>query len=165
MGKPEGYNPLRWDCEASGCYNRTLRPRIEEFAGCFPGRIAMSDVDGIVEIGGRILLLEWKAEGGAVQTGQRILFERLTALSPKLTVIVVCGHPRDLAVSSVQVFHGGRAGTTEPCDLDGLKARLFAWAERAQHARTRPSQRAAAGEWPYTQPHSVAVSREEAQRP
>ena len=62
MNKPLGYNPLRWDCGKSGCFNKILRPRIEEFAGCFPGRISLSDIDGIVEVGGFFLLLEWKAK-------------------------------------------------------------------------------------------------------
>jgi hypothetical protein len=142
MGDPAGYNPLRWNCESSGCYNTKLRPRIEEFAGCFPGRNAMSDVDGIVEIAGRFLLLEWKARGGSVQIGQRIMFERLTGLSPKITVIVVSGHPREMRIESVQVFHGGKSQPPEVTDFDGLKARVSAWANRASLARVRPSQRA-----------------------
>lgn len=135
---------MRWDCAKSGCYNATLRPRIEEFADCFPGRISMSDVDGVVEIGGRFLFLEWKAAGGSVQTGQRIMFEQLTGLSPKMTVIVVSGHPREMAIETVQVFHGGKAGPAEACDMAGLKARIAAWAQRASMARVRPSKRAAA---------------------
>lgn len=144
MNKPLGYNPIRWDCNASGCYNRTLRPRIEEFAGCFPGKISMSDVDGVVEIGGRFLFLEWKAKGGAVQGGQRIMFERLTALSPRVTVIVVSGHPREMMVEQVQVFERGQSREPEQCDFDGLHQRITAWASRANLARTRPSARGAA---------------------
>ena len=144
MDRPSGYNPLRWDCDKSGCYNATLRPRIEEFAGCFPGRIGMSDVDGVVEIGGRFLFLEWKAAGGSLGTGQRIMFEQLTALSPRMTVIVVSGHPREMTIETVQVFHGGKGAAPEPSDLEGLKARIAAWAGRANLARTRPSKRGAA---------------------
>jgi hypothetical protein len=144
MANPAGYNPLRWDCDKSGCYNSTLRPRIEEFAGCFPGRIAMSDVDGVVEIGGRFLFLEWKASGGAVQVGQRIMFEQLTALSQKITVIVVCGHPREMTIETVQVFYGGKSTPPERLDLEGLRARIAAWADRAQMARIRPGRRIAA---------------------
>ena len=144
MNKPLGYNPIRWDCASDGCYNKTLRPRIEEFAGCFPGKISMSDVDGVVEIGGRFLFLEWKSKGGAVQGGQRIMFERLTALSPRVTVIVVAGHPREMLVEWVQVFEQGRSREPEPCDFAGLHRRIEAWAQRANLARTRPSQRGAA---------------------
>lgn len=126
-----GYNPLRWDCDKSGCYNKILRPRIEEFACCFPGKIGMSDIDGCVEIAGKFLFLEWKGQGGRLSTGQRIMFERITTLSRKITVIVVVGHPRDMIIDSVQVFHGGKANKPEPCDFDELKARVGAWAARA----------------------------------
>lgn len=142
-----GYNPLRWNCEKSGCYNQTLRPRIEEFAECFPRRIGMSDVDGIVEIAGRFLLLEWKSAGGAVTTGQRIMFERMTSgnMDPhKFTVIVVSGHPREMQVESVQVFSAGKAGPVEACDLSNLKERIRAWVARAERAKVRPSRRDAA---------------------
>ena len=56
--KPPGYSPMRWNCREKGCYNETLRPRIEEFAGCFPGIISLSDIDAIVEIGSHFLILE-----------------------------------------------------------------------------------------------------------
>lgn len=134
---------LRWNCSDKGCF-RQICPRLGAFDECFPGRIGMSDVDGIVEIAGRFLLLEWKAQGGSVQTGQRIMFERLTALSHKMTVIVVAGHPREMLIESVQVFHGGKAQAAETTDFEGLKARVKSWADRAQMARIRPSKRVAA---------------------
>lgn len=46
----DGTNPLRWDCVSRGCFNRLCRPKIELFAACFPGRIAMSDIDATVEV-------------------------------------------------------------------------------------------------------------------
>lgn len=141
MNKPQGYNPLRWKCESQGCYNETLRPRIEEFAVCLPGKIAFSDVDGIVEVAGHFLMLEWKAQGGTVTTGQRIMFNRLTALSKKVTVIVVSGHPREMIIESVQVFKNGAPGKPERCNLSQLQARIFAWAKRAEQSRIRPSLR------------------------
>lgn len=137
---------MRWKCNEQGCY-RQLMPRLGGFDECFPGRIGMSDVDGIVEINNRFLMLEWKAPGGAVQVGQRIMFERITAASPdptKFTVVVVCGQPRTLEVESVQVFAAGKAGPVEHTDFEGLKARMKAWADRANAARVRPSKRGAA---------------------
>lgn len=71
----DGFNPMKWDCEERGCFNRKMRPKLEEFAACLPGRIAFTDVDGIVEIGGRFLMLEWKSRPGRIATGQRIMFE------------------------------------------------------------------------------------------
>lgn len=75
MGLPDP----RWDCRTQGCFNLKKRPKIERFADCLPGRIAFTDVDGVIELCGNFLYLEWKSHqdlGG----GQRILFERLTAL-------------------------------------------------------------------------------------
>ena len=134
---------LRWSCERDGCF-RNLCPLLGAFDNCFPGKIGMTDIDGVVEISGRFLFLEWKAKGGNLTTGQRIMFEQITALSHKVTAIVVCGHPRDMVIETVQVFHGGRSDRPEPCDFDGLKARISSWADRAQMSRVRPSQRGVA---------------------
>jgi hypothetical protein len=137
---------MRWKCAERGCY-RKLMPRLGMFDDCFPGRIGMSDVDGIVEIAGRFLLLEWKAEGGRLTTGQRIMFERLTAGNSdpmKFTVIVVSGNPESMDVESLQVFSRGAAGPVEACTMDELKARVGLWSERAQQAKIRPSQRVSA---------------------
>jgi hypothetical protein len=136
---------LRWLCEEKGCF-RQLCPKLGEFDDCFPGRIGMSDIDGVVEISGRFLLLEWKSAGGSVQTGQRIMFERLTALSHKITVIVVSGDPREMLIQSVQVFHNGKSGPAELSDMDGLKARIKQWSDRARNVRIRPSQQNTGGE-------------------
>lgn len=124
---------LRWNCEDKGCF-RTICPKLGAFDECFPGKIGMSDVDGVVEINGRFLFLEWKAPGGSVGMGQRILFERLTALSSKITTIVVNGQPREMEIQTVQVFSNGQGGAAEACDFDGLKERIAAWAMRAKVA-------------------------------
>lgn len=138
---------LRWNCrEKNKCF-RSLCPKLGEFDDCFPGRIGMSDVDGFVEIGGRFLFLEWKSAGGAVTEGQRIAFQNLTSLNAdprRVTVIVVSGDPETMSIESVRVFQAGKAGEPEPCDLDGLKARMALWAEKAQQHRTRPSERPSA---------------------
>ncbi len=134
---------LRWNCDDKGCF-RSLCPKLGVFDICFGGRIGMSDIDGVVEINGRFLFLEWKSKGGHLGTGQRIMFERMTALSPKMTAIVVCGEPVSMTVESVQVFTLGKTSPPEAADLDGLKQRIAAWAANARSARIRPSLRGAA---------------------
>ena len=137
---------LRWDCSKNGCF-RNICPKLGAFDDCFPGKIGMSDIDGAVEISGRVLFLEWKSEGGSLSTGQRIMFEQMTRLHQdpqKVTVIIVHGHPRDMVIDTVQVFRAGRASKPEPCDFDGLKARISSWADRAQMSRVRLSQRGVA---------------------
>jgi len=81
MSPDNGANPMRWDCRTQGCFNLKKRPKIERFADCLPGRIALTDVDGVTELCGNVLYLEWKSHQG-LGDGQRILFERLTALCP-----------------------------------------------------------------------------------
>lgn len=126
---------LRWECGERGCFRKAMCPKLGAFDVCFPGRIGMTDVDGFVEVGGRFLLIEWKSAGGALGTGQRIAFERLTALSPLITVAVVSGEPREPAVSAVQIIREGRTGPVVPSDTAALKARVEAWARRASIRR------------------------------
>lgn len=128
-----GANPMRWDCRRQGCFNVCKRPKIDLFADCLPGRIAFSDVDGIVEINGNLLLMEWK-EHQALSTGQRILFERLTRLCPA-SVLVVEGDAEFMTVSSVRVAWAGEITPPEQADLDDVRALIRCW---AQWARTRP---------------------------
>ena len=81
-------NPFHWDCERDGCFNKKKRLKLDIFGDCFPGNIQMGDVDGIVEIGGRILMLEWK-ESERIKTGQRIMYQMITRYSPCHVIIVV----------------------------------------------------------------------------
>ena len=79
---------LRHDCARSGCYKETL-PDWGVLAGCFPGRIAPTDVDGVVEIHGRVLVLEWKRPAGRLLMGQEILLKHLARTG--FTVFVIWG--------------------------------------------------------------------------
>ncbi len=138
---------MRWNCKEKGKCFRRLCPKLGAFDGCFPGKIGMSDVDGMVEIGGRFLFLEWKSPGGYLTDGQRYAFQNLTSLSTdpmKVTVIVVCGDPEEMTVETFQVFHSGKGHDVSPCDFEGLRARIKSWADRAQMCRTRPSRRVSA---------------------
>jgi len=134
MVKPKGYNPMRWDCATSGCYNKKLRPRIEEFADCFPGSISMSDVDGIVEVSGCFLFLEWKSRREPLKTGQKLLFERITA-HPDTTVVIVLGCPSEMKIESAQVVSGGVFSIEVACDLSRLKSAFSQWAQDATKYR------------------------------
>ena len=133
MTAAPGYNPLRWDCAAQGCFNLKRRPKIELFADCFPGRINFGDVDGIVEIGGNALLMEWKSEPRELPTGQRLLYERLSR-GGKISVIVVVGDAETMLVEATAIFAAGVRHPPEgfePADLDLIKRRLTAWSEFA----------------------------------
>lgn len=124
-----GANPMRWDCQRQGCFNVHKRPKIELFADCLPGRIAFGDVDGIVEINGNLLLLEWK-DHQSLNLGQKILFERLTLLCPA-TVFIVEGDAETMTVTNIRPVWRGDILPIEPADLAELKRRIRAWAEYA----------------------------------
>ena len=130
---------LRWKCHTNGmgCF-RELCPKLGVFDDCFPDRIGMSDVDGVVELGGRFLFLEWKSRGGTLSEGQCKTYRRLTSLSPdpcKAVVLVVSGHPRDMTVETVQLFQSGQENDPQPMNFAELKARVSAWAQRAAPRR------------------------------
>ena len=122
---------MRWDCspDRDGCYRRLGQPDLTVLDECFPGRIGMTDVDGLVEIGGQFLFIEWKRRGD-VPVGQRIMFERLTR-HPEFTILVILGDPATMAVERFDVFRDGRRRGWRACDLPELKRHVRVWAERA----------------------------------
>ena len=125
---------MRWDCspDRDGCYRRLGQPDLTVLDECFPGRIAMTDVDGLVEINGQFLFIEWKRRGD-VPAGQRIMFERLTR-HPEFTILVILGDPATMAVERYDVFQGGRRKGWRDCELSELKRHVRAWADRASRS-------------------------------
>lgn len=126
--KPSGYNPLRWDCVKQGCFNLKRRPKIEVFADCFPGRINFGDVDGIVEINSKALLLEWKTGKGTIPTGQKIMYERITK-DGNITVICIAGNAETMECHSYALFFKGKFYDYKKCDLCGIKNVIKKWVE------------------------------------
>ena len=129
---------MRWDCspDRDGCYRRLGQPDLTVLDECFPGRIAMTDVDGLVEINGQFLFIEWKRRGD-VPVGQRIMFERLTR-HPEFTILVILGDPAAMVVERYDVFRDGRRRGWRDCDLSELRRHVRAWADRASHGVRAP---------------------------
>lgn len=127
-----GFNPMRHDCQKSGCYNKKHRPKIELFADCFGGKIAMSDVDAAVEVEGNFLFLEWKSHDGDIPTGQKIFFERMTQESMRFQALVVHGDAETMDVSNVAFVSMGNVAPFEPCDMDGLHSIIRDWNDWAK---------------------------------
>ncbi len=121
-----GANPMRWDCDKQGCFNRIKRPKIEVFASCLPGRISFGDVDGLVEIKGNLLFLEFKCHND-LPVGQRILYERITSLCPA-TVLIIHGDSEHMIIENFCVAWKGKIGDREEADLESLKGRVRSWA-------------------------------------
>lgn len=133
MERPLGYNPMRWECEKQGCFNKLKRPKIEVFADCFPGKISFGDVDGVVEINGHFLYLEWKPNT-AISTGQRILIERRTedGLSAYL---IVAGNAETMEVKQYAIAWNGTINPWMVGTLDDLKNRIRNWVAIARKTR------------------------------
>ncbi len=123
-----GYNPLRWDCDRDGCFNKKRRPKIEVFYDCFPGKINFGDVDGLVEWRNKFCLLEWKGDGGELRTAQRIAFERFTESSGNI-VFVVHGNPETMEVEKYGYYFNGKFHSVSNGNLEKLKILIRRWVE------------------------------------
>ena len=126
-----GFNPMRYDCATKGCFNKKMRPKIEVFHDCFPGKISFGDVDAIVEINGRGLLLEWKGAPMSLQWGQHLMHSRLTR-GKLLTVICVAGDAETMDITSYASFWDGKWNNWKDGDLEAVKdviRKWVAWAE------------------------------------
>lgn len=123
-----GFNPMLWNCEQRGCFNRVKRPKIEVFAEDLPGKIAVSDVDGVVEIAGHFLFLEFKSHTD-IPRGQSLLFKRLTKLSRKVAVLVIVADAETMICHERCVFYDGKQEPWQSCDLQDVKEMLRDWVE------------------------------------
>lgn len=117
---------LRHCCIHKGCYRERL-PNWTSFNDCFPRGIRISDIDGIVEVGGRFLMLEWKgSKKVSLPDGQRLLLRRFG--KPPDAVICLRGTPSDL---QWLVFDGGEPQGWRDISLDEAKTWVKRWATEA----------------------------------
>ena len=128
----DGTNPLRWDCASRGCFNQFCRPKIERFAACFPGRIAMSDIDATVEVNGHFVFLEMKSHQGDIPLGQRLYFQRLTRLSPRISVMILHGDAESMQCEAIRWIYNGQVSDWQPTTLDEVIRLLNKFATWAQ---------------------------------
>jgi|TARA_R100001086_G_C11838351_1_gene258420 hypothetical protein len=132
---PDGYNPIRWDCAAEEkCFNVFCRPKIEDFAECFPRAIGMGDLDGFVEYCENFLIMEWKSFDPVKKIfppmphGQKTAFLRFSKV-PGNIVFIVEGEPQTMQIDCYKVFWKGGESSWRDATLDGLKAALVKWVE------------------------------------
>lgn len=135
-----GYNPMRWDCDKAGCFNKKRRPKIELFKKCFPGKISFGDVDGLVEFNGYLCILEWKGPGGHLQTAQRITFRSITKDIGNI-VFVVEGDAETMEASRYSIFWAGKEGRMRQATFDDVFARISGWSEWVAAQKRAPPAR------------------------
>ena len=122
---------MRWDCDKDGCFNLKRRPKFGVFDDCFPRRINFTDVDGIIEMGGKFLMLEWKGDGGSIQRAQHLLYERFTSGTGNVA-LVVHGNAEDMSVRAFGYYIAGHYHEAKAATLIDLKKWLIGWATYAQ---------------------------------
>jgi hypothetical protein len=120
-----------WDCDVDGCFNIKKRLKFSVFADCFPRKINFGDVDGIVEIGGHGLTLEWKERPGILKKGQRVLWENLTR-GKMLAVIVVAGDAEDMSVTHQAAYWNGKWRDWRASSIDDLRVSIKKWVAWAE---------------------------------
>ena len=108
------------NCELHGCYIKKMTPDWGFLDSSFSGKIRIGDIDGIVEVNGKLLILEWKTEGVNLPLGQEIMFKRITP-GRKITVIVIWGDPEETTPTHYQLFSDGKKDEKKVADSDIIK--------------------------------------------
>ena len=134
---------MEWDCSnpAQGCFNLKRRLKFAYLDCALPSdRVGFSDVDGVIERKGNILLIEWSVACKQPGTGQRIMFEQLTLWSPAM-VIMVCGDAETMTVSQMAVVRDGKVGGWQAATLVDLQAVIRKWWDWAETGLHLPASR------------------------
>ena len=127
-----GFNPMRYNCDTQGCFNKKRRPKIEVFAECLPEKIAFTDIDAACEINGNQLWLEFKSFEGEISRGQHLFFIRQVSVEGKKNaVFVVVGDAESMDIQSVKIYSNRDCGDFFACDLNTLKSHIKNWADVA----------------------------------
>ena len=136
------FREMAWDCDKHECFNKKKKLKFGALFNALPGSISFSDVDGITEVHGNALMLEWKGydEEGApnssiIPTAQKIMFERLTR-GRMISVICVAGNAEDMSVKYMCLVTDGKFGEWRPATLDDLNKSIKEWTEWSKrHSR------------------------------
>ena len=124
---------LYWDCEdGENCYKDYVLPNWEIFNECFiPTKIKITDIDGLVEHKGWFLFIEVKQNTKKIPDGQRILFEQLTRITKRITVLLlyVQGTCNEMDIREYAMFQKGEMirgwTSTNTEKIEGMITRWF----------------------------------------
>lgn len=93
--------------------------------GCFGNtKIALTDIDGLVERKGQFLLIEAKGKGVELKDGQRRLLITLSNLS-QFTVFIVWGDKNK--PEKLQIFSRGRQYSRKDTNLEHFRQKVSEW--------------------------------------
>ena len=107
------------------------------FNDCFGGKIALSDLDGIVERRGQVLVLEAKGKNEKgewvnIPKGQEIMFEKMVSTG-YFTIVILWGEPGKPV--RYQSWDKSRKSAVKDCDLETIRNLVRGWYKWAD---TRP---------------------------
>ena len=142
---------LRYRCGGGGgdaggaeaarrCWLEAHHPNLEVFDTCFPTGISMSDIDGCVERHSHFLWIEQKVCGRPVPVGQYRMLKALVRRMAGFGTVAVIWAPPDFSGDiDWLLLQYATGSTTEPTDLDGLRAFVRRWYAAVEAAGpTRP---------------------------
>lgn len=90
------------------CYARGL-PGWDRINYRLPGQVAVTDIDGMVEIGGHFLFIEQKGRGVPIPDGQRRALLMLTDACHRITVLITRPGADDQHTENLVFAYGGPA--------------------------------------------------------
>jgi hypothetical protein len=119
---------IRWDCEKDGCYKDNCIPDWKWLEGLLPRGCRPTDIDGIVEIDNKFLVLEWKSHGAGLLKAQQMVFERLTVLSTDILVVIMYADTVDhTTLREIQFVYDGHTCGKVACTSSEFADRYKRW--------------------------------------
>ena len=124
--------PLRHDCEnGENCFNKRYRLKFNTLNDAFNGNIALTDIEGAVEINGCTLFIEWKSYRPNYTTGQDRMFLSLynaAKVEGNIDTILVVGNAEHMTVEEYAMIEPITYSDGEPrYKEDGNKIYRFKW--------------------------------------
>ena len=96
--------------------------------GCFGHKIKPSDLDGVVERKGHILIIEAKPKLDKLPLGQQIMLEAFSR-KPGITVLIVWGAVDE--PEGMWLIENGKHSVPAPTTLAGMRDWVAAWYKEA----------------------------------
>ncbi len=123
---------MRHNCETHGCYLKIQTPDWGFLDNSFSGKIRVSDIDGIVEANGNLLILEWKGTGVPVTKGQEIMFNMATRKN-NLHVFVINGNAEKSVCEHIKIYANGDIIYNEDCCNEKLGRMCALWETKSRN--------------------------------
>lgn len=128
---------MRWNCAGGdNCFNKVARLKFEKFKGCFPDRIGMMDIDGMVEVDGHLLFVESKnTKDGFGGTAVRLAFRKLTRASERITAIWIIGCAETMEFHEFCIIRNGCIGEWMSCTTQEICEFMQGWSDQIRPRR------------------------------